>query len=42
MIEVAHMSEREELKAVVVVWSDAFDGPGGWVDPPNYHWFCPR
>lgn len=33
------MSEKEAPKAIAVVWDDAFDGPGGWVDPAKYEPF---
>jgi len=36
MISGGRMSDKENLKAVVVVWDDAFDGPGGWIDPAKY------
>ena len=30
------MSKNHKIKALAVVWDDAFDGPGGWVDPTRY------
>lgn len=37
------MPESESLSIAIVVWDDAFDGPGGWVDPSRYepHVVCP-
>jgi hypothetical protein len=33
------MSRKNKIKAVMVVWDDAFDGPGGWVYPDKYRPF---
>lgn len=30
------MSKTRKIKAVVVIWDDAFDGPGGWVYADKY------
>lgn len=31
------MSEDTENPTIaIVIWDDAFDGPGGWVDPERY------
>lgn len=30
------MAESQKPSIAVVTWDDAFDGPGGWVDPSHY------